>query len=213
MKKFLSTASHLFVLSPFVLVALFVLAAVAFAESTEKEDANVIADLGMPVADLSNPFSPPSTFVGRVIVEGVISDMPVDLDNDGAVERLVVYLAPSVEPSLFRDVDKNILAIKDLRLAVFKQRGGAYVKCADIIISDGPLVWYFYADIRVSVWGNEQKYIYIYDAARPYEGLGITYCVMSFREDRLFVELLLKNAGFTDGLGLYRINLREADNL
>jgi hypothetical protein len=207
MKK---SISLLIVSALFLFLNIYVLA--SSVEVLENDGQLRINDLGMPIADLSEPFTLMTVHGGRCIADGVISDLKIDLDGDGLFERLIIYIAESIYPSFTRDQDKNIVKVYDLHMAVFKENNGAYNKYADIIISESQLVMQF-ADIHISIWGNEKKYIYLYSAVQQMEGIGIRHSVFTFFDGKLNSDLALIDPGFTDDAGLYRIFVRDSANL
>ena len=187
--------------------------AFGFAVIASSESLPMQTDLGMPVMDISaDPFyaMPAHTDVGWCVADGMLSDLRVDLDDDGENERLVVYFAPSVEA--FEDARDRAFhpPIKDLRLAIFEQTDGEWINQSDIIV-EASLITTF-ANIRLSVWGDAQRLIYIHSSIFRYNSVTTRHAVLCFSGDRLNPELMLLGKS-VEGHNLYRIEGLEAAQL
>ena len=141
----------------------------------------------------------------------ILSDLVIDLDDDGYAERLIVYFSTDFpdfdeedeDMSLGNTSSKYAFNGKVLRLAIFTHLNEMPMKCADIIIETVFPLTYSY--IRLSVWGDEQKYIYVHSAVKPRNGIYVTYGVLKYENGELTCVLAMTDPGFTDAWGLYKV--------
>ena len=163
----------------------------------------------MDVADISGRLLPEAEFfmAGWSQAVGAISDLAVDLDGDGVLERLVVY---SVPREMAPDFDGILLfpggALHALGLAIYKPQGAGWVKVVDEIVS------FPYdtlgCNIEVLILEREPlPYIYVRTENLVSDSFYRYDFVLKYVDGQLEVTLALHDPGYTDGgAALFQIN-------
>lgn len=152
---------------------------------------------------------------------GVITTYTADLNNDGKKECIVLYIEQEVwdekelEEEELEDDDSVILDTKatSLHMAILSKPKNKIVECDNIILASGfnlrPNFNYkFYVKTH-----NDKKYIIMHGfSSIELNGANDLY-IMSITDDTtLFLEKGITDPGYSDGLGLYRLNT-SIDNL